>query len=198
MSSKVTNIYIDTYNFCHEDVVRAQSALRVITEHNVTLGVQPQVLYFGKPVVFKPVVFFDKDGQWSCHYPKLPVEGADEVNLQELESIAFRCQQKKENLPTRNIFIDARKLTQEQRRNAFKAINYLKANDTVHCNKPWLGVNGDIDYILFDIFEIEAEGSRYFCSGDKSIKRIFRQPDSSLELTYGQLMTLSGECSSIS
>ena len=150
MSNRVTNIYIDTAGFCKDAMGRVNRAFSTIIDSNGLEEMRPAI-HKVSPRCFG----FDGNGAWHSFFPQIgccPCTNARQVGLWELESIAFRCKQEKneEQLPTRNIYIDARKLDQEQRRNAFAAIAALRAGNW----DGWLPIGlahagCDADYIRY-------------------------------------------------
>lgn len=190
MSNKVTNIYIDTTGFSDEAKYRVNKALDIIVEYN-----EMENAYPSRVAEFKShlVTHFDHNGIWCRTFNASPsLDGKRQVGLWELESIAFRCKQeeKEEPLPTRNIYIDARKLDQEQRRNAFAAITALRDVDETGWLPNRLAHAGrDTDYILFDIFAIGSDGVRHFYSKEYS-QGVEDRLLGVKELTYDQLMSL--------
>lgn len=182
MTDKVTNIYIDTTGFCADAIDRVAKAFKVIVDHN---GVDEV-----SPLMTRAVIGFDEDGEWRYYYHEFPLVDERHVGLWELESIASRCKSKKKESPL-NIYIDARELDQEQRRNAFAAITKLRTNESNGWAPDRLASSGcDADYILFDIFALGENGARYFYSGHR-IAEMNADLGEPKELTYDQLMSLT-------
>lgn len=184
MTSKVTNIYINTTGFCDNALRRVIAATDVIVEHN---GVEE----YG-PTCSRSHIAFDEFGEWDYCSSNCNQDAA-EVGLWELESIAFRCKQEKkeEPLPTRNIYIDARTLTKEQRRKAFAVISSLAPFSTDWCvpNDDTRTMR-DADFILYDLFTIDTDGDRVFIDDEinQTVSPFLVKPK---ELTYWELMSLA-------
>lgn len=190
MSNKVTNIYIDTTGFCDEAMVRVNKALGAIVEHNGMESIQPSNVAAAKG---NTAVYFDRTGVWFyANRDSEMLDGRKSSALWELESIAFRCKQEKEEgpLPTRNIYIDARKLTQAERKSAFSAIKSLMVEDCDGWFPHFLASTGsDVDFVLYDLFAIDGNGRRVFLSDIYAGLDFYL--DDPKELTYNQLMSLT-------
>lgn len=192
MSNKVTNIYIDTTGFCDDALRRVFTALDTIVEHNNVENFRPSAM---GPCGGQNVAYFNSAGVW--YYAgtgSYILDGKRSVGLWELESIASRCKQEKKEdaLPTRNIYIDARKLDQEERLNAYQSLGGIASGSS----KGWLPTyladyaEHDEALILFDVFAVNQDGNLLFFSGDR-IEDMSDHLKNPKELTFNQLMSLA-------
>lgn len=192
MSNKVTNLYIDTTGFCDDAMVRVNKALDAIAKYNGVEYICPSTV---ARISGRNVAYFNREGAW-CYAGtgSYLLDGKRSVGLWELESIALRCKQEKkeEQLPTRNIYIDARKLDQEDRLNAYQAIRDVADGSMTGWLPNYFADSGfhHEALILFDIFAIDDDGDRRFYSEEYS-QDVGERLAGAKELTFDQLMSLA-------
>lgn len=189
MSNKVTNIYIDTTGFCDEAIERVKVSLDEIVIYNSIGDNTPSKCAF---IGGSRVVLFNGNGEWiTCHRESWRTNWAQKVGLWELESIAFRCKQEKteDELPTRNIYIDARKLNPVERINAFDAFLQITGGNNIDYAPFRIGANhyGNDAFILFDYYAITEEGCPLVAMEQSSYLYI----DDKKELSFNEFMSLA-------